>query len=101
MAESTSGQGDPFPMSNLFKRLFVEHPRQVEESYLEHMAASGHFGFKLLRLSACAFAHALVPGIFVTTVSDEIKATAKTMGTRAQEARECRMKDAGVWDPGL
>ena len=88
-------------MSGLFHRLFVDHPRQVEESYFEHMAASGRFGFKLLRLSACAFAHALIPGVFKTTVSDEIKSTAKTMGVRAEEARECRMRDAGVWDPGL
>jgi len=88
-------------MSGLFQRLFVEHPRQVDETYLEHMAASGRFGFKLFRLSVCAFCHALIPGVFKTTVSDEIKATAKTMGVRAEEARECRMRDAGVWDPGL
>ena len=88
-------------MTGLIKRLFVDHPREVEETYFEHMAASGRFGFKLLRLSACAFCHAAVPGLFKTTVSDEIKATAKTMGVRAEEARECRMRDAGVWDPGL
>ena len=88
-------------MSGLFKKLFVDHPREVEESYFEHMAASGRFGFKLLRLAACAFTHAVVPGLFKTTVSDEIKATARTMGMRAEEARECRMRNAGVWDPGL
>ena len=88
-------------MSRTLKRLFVDHPREVEESYLEHMAASGRFGFKLLRLAACAFCHAVVPGVFKTTVSDEIKATARTMGKRAEEARECRMREAGVWDVGL
>lgn len=88
-------------MNRTLNRLFVDHPREVEESYFEHMAASSRFGFKLLRLAGCAFAHALVPGIFRTTVSDEIKATARTMGHRAEEARECRMRDAGVWDPGL
>lgn len=85
----------------MLRRLFVEHPREVGESYFEHMAASGRFGLKLLRLAGCAFVHALVPGVFKTTVSDEIKATARTMGMRAEEARECRMRDAGVWDPGL
>ena len=88
-------------MSGMFKRLFVDHPKEVEESYLEHMAASGRFGFKLLRLAGCAFIHAVAPGLFKTTVSDEIKATAQTMGMRAEEARECRMRQAGVWDPGL
>lgn len=85
----------------MFRRLFVEHPREVGESYLEHMAASGRFGLKLLRLAGCAFVHALVPGLFKTTVSDEIRATARTMGMRAEEARECRMRNAGAWDPGL
>jgi hypothetical protein len=88
-------------MPGLFKRLFSDHPREVGESYFEHMAASGKFGFKLLRLSACAFTHALIPGVFKSTVSDEIKATARTLTHRADDARECRMKDAGVWDPGL
>jgi len=84
-----------------FRRLFSDHPREVGESYFEHMAASGRFGFKLLRLAACAFTHAVIPGVFKSTVSDEIKATADTLSGRAEEARECRMKDAGVWDPGL
>lgn len=88
-------------MTGLFRRLFAEHPREVGESYFEHMAASGRFGLKLLRLAACAFCHALVPGMFKTTVSDEIKSTAGVMGKRAEEARECRMKEAGAWDPGL
>ena len=88
-------------MIQTLNRLFVDHPREVEESYLEHMAASSRFGFKLLRLAACAFTHALIPGLFKTTVSDEIRATARTMTSRAEEARECRMRDAGVWDPGL
>ena len=85
----------------MFRRLFVDHPREVGEHYFEHMAASSRFGFKLLRLAACAFTHAVVPGLFKTTVSDEIRATALTMTSRAEEARECRMRDAGVWDPGL
>ena len=85
----------------LFRRLFVEHPREVGETYFEHMAAAGGFGLKLLRLAGCAFCHAVIPGLFKTTVSDEIKAAAGGMGQRAEEARECRMKDAGAWDPGL
>ena len=88
-------------MTTVFRRLFVDHPREVGEEYFEHMAASSRFGFKLLRLAACAFTHALIPGLFKTTVSDEIRATARTMTSRAEEARECRMRDAGVWDPGL
>lgn len=88
-------------MSRTLNRLFADHPREVGEGYFEHMGHAFSFGFKLLRLSACAFAHAFVPGVHKTTVSDEIKGMARDMGSRADEARECRMRDAGVWDPGL
>ena len=88
-------------MIQTFNRLFVEHPREVKESYLHHMAASARFGFRLLRLAGYAFLHALVPGVHKATVSSSICRMADELGGRAQEARECRMRDAGVWDPGL
>lgn len=88
-------------MIGIFKRLFVDHPREVEESYFEHMAASSRFGFRLLRLASCAFMHALVPGVHKSTVSKAVCCMAEEMDGRAKEARECRMRDAGVWDPGL
>lgn len=88
-------------MTRTLKQLFADHPREVGESYFQHMAHSASFGFTLARLSATAFLHALVPGVHKSTVSDEIKGIARDMGGRAEEARECRMRDAGVWDPGL
>ena len=65
------------------------------------MAASARFGFKLLGLAGAAFAHAIVPGVHKATVSTAIRSMAKDMGGRAEEARETRMRDAGVWDVGL
>lgn len=82
-------------------RLFAEHPREVGESYLEHFTAAARFGFKLTRLAGCAFVHAVAPGLHKTTVSDAIRDMAHDMGHRATEARETRMRDRGVWDPGL
>lgn len=88
-------------MSKTLKRLFVDHPREVGESYFHHMAASSAFGFRLLRLSGAAFLHSVVPGVCKTAVSDDIRRMANETSGRAEEARECRMRDAGVWDPGL
>ena len=88
-------------MSKTFSRLFRDHPREVSETYFEHMAASSRFGFKLIRLAACAFTHAVVPGVHKSTVSTTIRGMAGEMGGRAEEARETRMRDAGVWDVGL
>lgn len=88
-------------MIRTFNRLFADHPREVKETYLEHMGASSRFGFKLLRLAGCAFIHSIVPGLHKTTVSDSIRSMACDMGGRAEEARESRMRQAGVWDVGL
>lgn len=88
-------------MYRLLKRLFADHPREVGEGYFEHLVHASAFGFRLARLSAAAFLHAIVPGVCKTTVSDEVRRMAGEIGYRAEEARECRMRDAGVWDPGL
>jgi len=88
-------------MIQAFKRLFVDHPREVEESYLHHAGVATRMGLRLARLSGCAFVHALVPGLHKTTVSSEIKRMADDLGYRADIARETRMRDAGAFDPGL
>lgn len=88
-------------MIGMFRRLFTDHPREVGEGYFQHMAQAWTFGFRLLRLAGAAFAHGATPGVCKTTVSDGIKEMAGELSGRADEARECRMRDAGVWDPGL
>lgn len=88
-------------MIRAFKHLFVNHPREVEETYLEHAGVATRMGWKLAKLSGCAFIHAVIPGAHKTTVSSSIKRMADDMGYRAEVARESRMKDAGAFDPGL
>ncbi|CAN5127682.1 hypothetical protein BH10PSE1_BH10PSE1_05780 [soil metagenome] len=88
-------------MIRTLSRLFADHPREVEETYVEHFATAGRFALRLARLSGTAFLHAVVPGVHKTTVSDEIKRMADDLGYRAQVARECRMQENGAFDPGL
>ncbi|AQR60685.1 hypothetical protein BZG35_02735 [Brevundimonas sp. LM2] len=82
-------------------RLFVDHPREVGETYLHHAGVASRFGFRLARLSGLAFLHAVVPGVHRTTVSSEIKRMADDLGYRAEVAKEARMAEAGAFDPGL
>jgi hypothetical protein len=56
----------------VFTRLFVEHPRSVGESYLEHQRHALGFGFSLLLASLACFVHAIVPGLCVRTGSTAI-----------------------------
>jgi hypothetical protein len=88
-------------MRNTFERLFLQHPREVKESYLEHATAASSYGFRLLGAAMAAFTHALIPGLCKTAASDCVKEMAAELNGRATSAREERMRQAGVWDPGL
>jgi Family of unknown function (DUF6356) len=57
----------------MFKRLFVDHPRSVEESYAEHFGVASRFGLTMIRGGLCALVHAVVPGWCITTGSDTIQ----------------------------
>lgn len=55
-----------------FIRDFVEHPRSVGESYLEHMGSALGFSWRLLAAAFCCAAHALLPGLFKCSASAQI-----------------------------
>ncbi len=88
-------------MIRAFNRLFVDHPREVGETYLHHAGVAARTGLRLAKLSGCAFIHAVAPGLHKTTVSSDIKRMADDLGYRAEVARDSRMADAGAFDPGL
>jgi len=84
-----------------FDRLFLEHPRDVGETYWQHMAHSASYGFRIMGIAFYAFVHALIPGVFKTHASQRICALADELDDRAQEAREERCRRSGSYDPGL
>ncbi len=57
----------------MFKRLFVDHPKSVDESYAEHFMVAGRFGVTMIWGGLCALVHAIIPGWCITTGSDTIK----------------------------
>ncbi len=87
--------------SSAFDRLFLEHPRDVKETYFEHFGHSASYGFRVLGIAACCFIHALIPGVHKTTASKSICKLADELDDRAQEAREERCRQSGSYDPGL
>lgn len=56
----------------MFNRLFVDHPRSVGESYLEHQRHAFGFGISLLGAGLACLVHALIPGLCVRTGSEAI-----------------------------
>ncbi|MEM8773984.1 MAG: DUF6356 family protein [Pseudomonadota bacterium] len=53
----------------MITRLFLEHPRSVEESYVEHAIFAGRFSLKLFAAAFCALIHAIIPAAFDKTAS--------------------------------
>lgn len=56
-----------------FFRAFRDHPASVGESYLEHMAFAAWFASKLFLAGGAALIHAVVPPLFETTASGQIR----------------------------
>ncbi len=57
----------------MLRKLFIEHPSSVDETYLEHMWFAVSFAGLLFAAGAAALVHAVVPGLCKTTASRLIR----------------------------
>ena len=64
------------------KNIFTEHPKQVGETYFQHLIKAFSFSFKLLWMSVQAMIHALFPFLCVSTVSVKIKGMNDSLQSR-------------------
>ena len=56
----------------MFNRWFLDHPRSVGESYLEHQRNAFWFAARLFGASVASFVHGVIPGTFVHTGSTAV-----------------------------
>ena len=70
-------------MRTTFERLFVAHPRSVNEDYLAHAGVALRFALLLLGAGLAALVHALVPALFETSASSIIKKLHREMSKRS------------------
>lgn len=66
---STLMQNDEQETEPMMSKLFLEHPRKVEESYLEHAGFAGRFALRLFAAGFAALIHAILPCLFEKTAS--------------------------------
>lgn len=66
----------------MFNRLFLDHPREVGESYGEHFATASGFGLRMIVGGAACVVHAFVPMVFVRTASETVKTLYAQMKSR-------------------
>lgn len=76
----------------MMKRLFLEHPASVGESYLEHAAFAARFGWTMFLGSLACFVHALIPALCKSTGSKTVlELHERLMQARAaQSAKESK-----------
>lgn len=50
-------------------KLFLDHPRTVDETYGEHALVATSFGVRMVLAGLACLIHAVIPGLFVRTGS--------------------------------
>ncbi len=68
----------------MLTKLFLEHPRSVNESYVEHAAFAGRFSLALFGAASAALVHAVLPFCFKTTASRTVAALYARTHNRGQ-----------------
>ncbi len=63
------------------RRLFVEHPASVNETYLEHMGVATSFGSRMIVAGVACMIHGLLPFLFLTTGSRTVTELQERMVT--------------------
>jgi len=70
----------------MISKLFLDHPRSIGESYLEHQAFAFGFAMRLIGAGLAALVHAILPFAFETTASRTIRAMVAEMDARKRKA---------------
>jgi hypothetical protein len=68
----------------MWKRLFVDHPREGGETWGKHLRVAWSVSGTLFAAGALGLLHGLVPGLFKTAASDRIRALHKLVESRTQ-----------------
>ena len=64
------------------KNIFTKHPKEVGETYLEHMYNALRYSFTFLLLCVVAFIHSIFPFLFTKTASCVIQEMARHIEKR-------------------
>ncbi len=69
------------------RRLFVEHPQSVGETYLQHMASAFSFGWRMVLAGAACLLHGIFPFCCVKTGSSTVSHLHEKMITHRSRQR--------------
>ncbi|WP_415920636.1 DUF6356 family protein [Tateyamaria sp. SN6-1] len=66
----------------MLTRVFLDHPRSVDESYFAHAAFAGRFAMRLFAAAGAALIHAVIPCLFEKTASQMVSSMAEQLQNR-------------------
>ena len=67
------------------KNIFTKHPKEVGETYLEHMGNALRYSFTFLLLVVVSLIHSILPFLFRKTASCVVQEMAKHMKEREEK----------------
>lgn len=71
----------------VLRKLFIEHPRSVGETYLEHMHSAFSFGWRMVAAGIACLLHGIFPFLFVKTGSSVVRHLHERMITHRSRQR--------------
>lgn len=69
-------------------RLFLAHPRSVDESYAEHARVAFGFGATMVGAGLACMVHGLIPALFTRTGSGAVRRLHARLSTRSAVAAQ-------------
>lgn len=68
---------------SIIDRIFIAHPRSIDESYGEHFVTALGFGWRMAAGGIACMVHAVVPALFTDAASKTVGGLEQTMRERA------------------
>ena len=76
----------------MVRRLFLDHPESVGESYVQHLGVAGRFGWRLTRGGLACMVHGLLPFVFKTSGSDTVRELNDQLVAKRHAARAAQLQ---------
>ncbi len=80
----------------MIRRLFLDHPRSVGESYAEHFMVASRFGAEMIAGGCKAMVHAVFPTLCETSASSTIRKLHTIMVEKRGAKRDATMEMLSV-----
>lgn len=80
----------------MFRKLFLDHPRKVEEGYWEHLGVAGRFGLTMIGGGLLALVHAVFPAICENSASKTIAKLHQTLVEKRGAKRDATIEMLSV-----